>query len=106
MTETVGRSLLPTFARHLLDSEETEAFGFQASGRPPKYRRQIAMIDQCIGGNDEIVGQAWGGESCFKIFDHEIGIDVAAARLFDHAGGQIDAIEPSTIGQILESFSG
>src|SRR5258707_11275193 len=45
------------------------------------------------------------GERGFKIFDDEIGIDIPAARFFDHAGRQIDAVEPATGSQILECFA-
>src|SRR4051812_24675639 len=85
VAESVGGRLLPTLAQHLLDREEKEAASFQTRTRAGEHGLQIAMIDQRIRRDDEIVGTPRLRQRRLEIILDECGVDAAAARRFYHA---------------------
>src|SRR5271168_4398563 len=89
-----------TIAVFPLNSEEKNAVGRKRLRGGAKQRHKIAQVDERVGGEDQIVDAIRFAERSLDVSDTNLVIDLSRARLLDHGGAQIDAVEAR--GQIAK----
>src|SRR3977135_1961176 len=87
VAKAILRRLLPAPLVHAFDGEEIKATLFQPLRDPGENGREIADIDQSVGGEDEIIGVAGFRKYRLDITQDEIVVNTTMARRIDHARG-------------------
>src|ERR1700749_509132 len=75
------------------DCEQKVTTGLEAPKRSGKCGRQIAKVNERVGGKDQIVVCTAGRQRCFDVSHGEVMVQAPRSRLIDHLRAEIDPVE-------------